>query len=35
MYYLFTELIRLEVPLTQITDPCIPWSLHIPTGLLC
>jgi len=35
MYYLFTELVRLEVALTQITDPCIPWSSHIPTGLLC
>ena len=35
MYYLFIELVRLEVALTQITDPCIPGSSHIPTGLLC
>jgi len=35
MYYLFTELVRLEVALTQITHPCIPWSSHIPIGLLC
>jgi hypothetical protein len=35
MYYLFTELVCLEVALTQITDPCIRGSSHIPTGLLC
>ena len=35
MYYLFTELICLELALTQITGPFIPWSSHIPIGLLC
>ena len=32
MYCLFTEFVRLEVALTQINDPCIPGSSHIPTG---
>jgi hypothetical protein len=35
MYYLFTLLVLLDVVLTQITDPQIPGSSHIPTGRLC
>jgi hypothetical protein len=32
MYFLFTELVCLEVVLTHITDPCTPGSSHMPTG---
>ena len=34
IYYLFTELVRLEIALTQIPDPCIPGSSNISTGQL-
>ena len=35
IYYLFTELVCLEVVLTQITDPWIEGFTYKPTGQLC
>ena len=32
MFFLFTELVCLEVVLTHINDPCTPGSSHMPIG---
>jgi hypothetical protein len=35
MYYRFTELVILEVVLTQFTEPRLPETSHIPTSQFC